>query len=665
MVHTAYVRSSTRTATGGDLGKIAASSLVLQPTGVADPARSTSSLNDGTWAVAGMAAQSNYLITVSKPGFQTQRFEMTGAQAAAVPLKVTMVAGAGRLSGAITGPAGRLGGVSVTITDGTNVVSTSSATQGDVGAWSVDGLSTPSTYLVTAAGVGFGAQSRLVTLTAGSAAVVDLALQHGVASLAGTVTGPDALGGISGLGGLTVTATDGVTTRTASTVTAGQVGTFVLADLPVPSTYTVTVSGDGYASQTTEVQLGTGASAAQLDVRLGLSTGVVQGTVREPGGTGLGGAGLKLTDGVNTYKTMSTSDANGTFRFNGIAPGTYVLSASLFGHLDAFAPVTVVAGSAATADLEMTAIPGSGLLSTSVIRGRVSDARTNGQITCSNLGLDPSGKPEVCQITVTMTAPAADGSTRTISVTAAPDLEYVIPAPGDVGLLPGLYTLTVAVPGYEPGTVKVKVPMGETVEAAQVALYPSPSVLGTILTRVGAVPAGTCVVARPTGTTGPLSPCAVSTAPDGAIVCTITGGAKCAGTKPDGSYALERLGSGQFDVSVVPGDDEYLPVAPVAIVLTPGDVRRYDATLDRLARDGLITRDEFLASRHKAFAKLDTDHDGHLSFEEWAITTTTKFAKADADHSNVMTPAEFLTTKVVRKSTPKCACPPANGDDDD
>ncbi|HUX69090.1 MAG TPA: carboxypeptidase regulatory-like domain-containing protein [Cellulomonadaceae bacterium] len=569
---------------GGAFGKIAASSLLLQPTGPADAARSTSSLNDGTWAVAGMSAQSNYLITVSKPGFETQRFEMTGAEAAAAPLKIAMVAGAGRMSGQITGPDGPLGGVSVTITDGTNVVTTSSATQGAVGAWSVDGLSTPSTYLVTAAGTGFGAQSQLVSLTAGGAAVVDLALTHGVASLAGTVTGPDALGAISGLGGLTVTATDGTTTRTASTVTSGQVGTFVLANLPVPSTYTVTVSGPGYASQTTQVQLGTGASAAQLDVRLGLSTGVVQGTVRDPGGTGLGGAGLTLTDGTNTYKTMSTSDANGTFRFNGIAPGTYVLSAQLFGHLDAFAPVTVVAGSAASTDLEMTPIPGSGLLSTSVIRGRVSDARTNGQITCTNLGVDASGKPEVCQITATMTAPAADGTTRTITVTSAPDLEYVIPAPGSTGLLPGLYTVTISVPGYEPGTVQVKVPMGQTVEAAQVALYPSPSVVGTILTRVGAVPAGTCVVARPTGSTGTLGPCTITTAPDGTVTCTVTGGAKCAATKPDGSYDLERLGSGSFDVSVIPGDDEYLPVAPVAVVLNPGDVRRYDATMDRQAR---------------------------------------------------------------------------------
>ena len=99
--------------------------------------------------------------------------------------------------------------------------------------------------------------------------------------------------------------------------------------------------------------------------------------------------------------------------------------------------------------------------------------------------------------------------------------------------------------------------------------------------------------------------------------------------------------------------------APVATEKTREQKRfdRYDKD-----RDGRITRDEYLASRRKAFAKLDTDHDGRLSFDEWAIRTTTKFATADADHSGAMNAAEFLTTKVVRKTTPKCACPAA-GDD--
>jgi hypothetical protein len=103
-----------------------------------------------------------------------------------------------------------------------------------------------------------------------------------------------------------------------------------------------------------------------------------------------------------------------------------------------------------------------------------------------------------------------------------------------------------------------------------------------------------------------------------------------------------------------------LPSAAPAAAEKTREQKRFDR-YDK-DRDGRITRDEYLASRRKAFAKLDTDHDGRLSFDEWAIRTTTKFAKADADHSGAMTPAEFLTTKVVRKTAPKCACAP-NDDD--
>lgn len=77
-------------------------------------------------------------------------------------------------------------------------------------------------------------------------------------------------------------------------------------------------------------------------------------------------------------------------------------------------------------------------------------------------------------------------------------------------------------------------------------------------------------------------------------------------------------------------------------------------------RDGRITRDEYLLSRRKAYAKLDTNGDGRLSFDEWAAKTSAKFASADADRSGAMDAREFATTAVRRKarSAAKCVCPP-------
>lgn len=76
-------------------------------------------------------------------------------------------------------------------------------------------------------------------------------------------------------------------------------------------------------------------------------------------------------------------------------------------------------------------------------------------------------------------------------------------------------------------------------------------------------------------------------------------------------------------------------------------------------RNGAVAREEYLLARRKAFAKLDTNGDGRLTFEEHAIKTTTKFAAADKDKSGALGPAEFATTRIVRKAAPKCACPPA------
>jgi len=94
---------------------------------------------------------------------------------------------------------------------------------------------------------------------------------------------------------------------------------------------------------------------------------------------------------------------------------------------------------------------------------------------------------------------------------------------------------------------------------------------------------------------------------------------------------------------------------PSASALTREQKRfnRYDKD-----RSGGIARDEYLASRRKAYAKLDTNGDGRLSFEEWAAKTVTKFTTADRDRSGSLTAAEFATTAVKRSPRSRPRCPP-------
>ncbi len=110
-------------------------------------------------------------------------------------------------------------------------------------------------------------------------------------------------------------------------------------------------------------------------------------------------------------------------------------------------------------------------------------------------------------------------------------------------------------------------------------------------------------------------------------------------------------------------DDTSPPTLPEAPERSREQKRfdRYDKD-----RNATITREEYLVSRRKAFAKLDTNGDGRLSFEEWGAKTLTKFATADGDKSGAMDRTEFATTAVKRKAKarPKCVCPAMVDDND-
>jgi hypothetical protein len=73
---------------------------------------------------------------------------------------------------------------------------------------------------------------------------------------------------------------------------------------------------------------------------------------------------------------------------------------------------------------------------------------------------------------------------------------------------------------------------------------------------------------------------------------------------------------------------------------------------------GSVSRDEFLASRQKAFAKLDVSGDGKLSFDEYAVKTIEKFGKADGNSDGALSAAEMESTAQKRAVKKAAECPP-------
>ena len=189
---------------------------------------------DGYWSLPGVTAPGIYQLSVAKPGYGTQQYIVDATAGKVIVQNMTLTAGSGSIAGTILGPGGPLGGVSVTITDGTVTLTTRTPTLGATGSWKVTGLTTPDTYLVEATAPGYSTETTLVTLpAAGSRSGVTLTEKAGLGSITGQVTSASEPGGV---GGATVTATNGSKTVTVTTTTAAPVGSFTLPNLSIPGT---------------------------------------------------------------------------------------------------------------------------------------------------------------------------------------------------------------------------------------------------------------------------------------------------------------------------------------------------------------------------------------------------------------------------------------------
>ena len=468
-------------------------------------------------------------MTFSKPGYATQKF-VVAATGAPVNLNVNLVPGPGSISGEVIGPNGPLGGATVTVTDGTMTCSARTPTKGPVGKWSISGLTTPDTYLVTATAPGYGASTTLVTLAAGkSSSGVDLSVKAGVASIVGTVGSPS-----GPVGGINVTATDGTVTQSVTTLTGGRdltggvVGTYVLPNLSVQGPWTITASGPGWISQTQRVSLSSAAAAKSGKVtanfQISATTATVMGTVFSPG-DGLGGVGVVMTGQSGTYKALTATAPNaGSFALANVLPGHYVLLFSLFGYESESVELNLRAGQVLT--VPPVKMPGINPSSEkqAEITGNVVNLSTGNAVI--------KGTAEV------------DGDPA-LSVPLGNKGSYIV-----TGLSAGVHEVTVTAPGYEPASVQVDVAMDATAVAPLVLLAPLVALSGVITSNDGGTVAGAFVTLSPELRT---ERCGTASNPSAAPTPLIAGpGGQGRGCRADanGDYRVVGLAHGTYNVNV-------------------------------------------------------------------------------------------------------------------
>jgi len=117
------------------------------------------------------------------------------------------------------------------------------------------------------------------------------------------------------------------------------------------------------------------------------------------------------------------------------------------------------------------------------------------------------------------------------------------------------------------------------------------------------------------------------------------------------------------DIGPPGGDPDALPSADAKGMRGPAppvasEMSREQRRFHRYNRngDGIVSRNELLATRTAAFRKLDLDGNNLLTFEEWAVTTANRFKSADRDGNLQLSPEEIRATAPKPAAKPACRC---------
>lgn len=322
---------------------------------------------DGTFTLSNVPSPSTYDLVVTKTGYATttQRLDV-GAGESRTGIQLTLSKGDGVISGTVNSSAGPLGDVTITATSGQSSATTVSLT--DTGAFTLRGLPTPATFTVQASLPGYAQQTETLSLAGGEKLTgVAITLSKSSASLTGIVTSQP---GNQPAPGVAVTVTNGSTTVQTSTQSAQGsttgVGTWTVTGLPVPDTYTITFSRADLASQTVSVSLDASgqitpgsrgavvANDGSIHVVMQSATATVMGTVTQhtaPSATSptepVGEVTVTLSSGTASFTVITASvpaAQKGSYRIDGVPPGTWTISVSRPGTSPTSTIVTLSAG---------------------------------------------------------------------------------------------------------------------------------------------------------------------------------------------------------------------------------------------------------------------------------------------------------------------------------
>ncbi|MEW4288285.1 carboxypeptidase regulatory-like domain-containing protein [Rossellomorea marisflavi] len=404
----------------------------------------TSVLTDqaGNFTVSGLAPDT-YTVTVSAQDFQGGSVGAVVVSGQTTPIAVQLQPFPGQIIGTVTP---EVSNTVVELRDVNNVFIDSFITNPD-GTFSFNNLA-PGVYTVTASAPNYTSAQGGATVTSGGTAVVNLTIVPNPASVSGRITTTG--GAPLATSAVQVLNTNGILVATGS---SDANGFYTVGGLPAGS-YTVVATALNYGQQVRGVTLTIGQDLMNVDFFLSPDTGNLTGHVSDLAtGAPLSGASVVVLDATTQLPIATTTTSLfGNYVLNGLAPGTYIVRASLANYSTSEVGAIVLSNQNSTANIALQANPGS-------ISGNVVDINGN-PITGNNI-----------QVTVTN-----ENNVVVSTFFANPDGTYQVPQ-----LAPGTYFVTAGAPGFASSTVSAIVNAGQTVPVTNV-LTPNPvTVTATVL----------------------------------------------------------------------------------------------------------------------------------------------------------------------------------------
>jgi hypothetical protein len=325
------------------------------------------------------------------------------------------------------------------------------------GAFVFEQVPSPATYQLIVSKDGFATETRTVVLGAAQTVDgIDIVLRKGDGLITGHILDSAPLPGASpALGGVTVEATDGTTKISTVSLTDGDIGAFALRALTTPKTYTLTITRDGYRSETRTVVLSNAQAFDAGTISLAHSTGSIRGTVTQIGGGPIGGVSVSVTVGEKTITTFTASTGDvGTYFIDKLPiPATYTITYSATG----------LVSQVRVQDLDPTNNTGDAT-AVDIALGR-SDASVAGVVR----GVDTG---PVAGATIVL----SDGTTsRTLVSANDPVGQFAFSS-----VPPGAYTVTASLPGTSPSVRLVNV-VPDHDELLDITLEAQASATGQVL----------------------------------------------------------------------------------------------------------------------------------------------------------------------------------------